>query len=567
MEYEPVSVSSQISTDIYGIETQERFKSCLKDHENLTLVYSPRVGDENITIKCYKEKVSTTTAYVQIAKSCVVEKGSVAVVKGKICHFDKEQFKETFILENAIELDQAIYTEDIKLESPSSIIKIPVYNESEDDIKLCKNDTVATLTPIILFEYSQQIPCTVQIDEGIDLLKERSDLSTGQKAKFKAIVGNYVKNVGKNNKSKIQYEHEIKLRDDEPVAVHARRLPYSQRKEIDSQIEALLEKGYIEKSNSQYAAQIVPVRKKDGSLRMCVDYRGINSKTVKCNYPVSRLEDLFERVKGCKVFSVLDLKEAYYHIPLKLEDRHKTAFVVADQKFQWVRMPFGLHGASFSLAAAMSSILGDCKEFCGIYYDDSIIFSCDIESHLEHLKIVFEKFAEFGLLVNLGKCQFIQESVTFLGHILSGEGIRPDIGKVQEILRFSVPKTCSEVKSFLGMASFFRKFVPHFSECAAPLFELLKKSRLFEWTDECERGFNFIKSKLHVPGILVHPQFDCLFIIHCDASGKSIGFMLKVSYKLLEYSSTHSLIVHLLFIAIHLVKPLVLCWHKCMIIC
>ena len=200
----------------------------MKDHENLTLVYSPRVGDENITIKCYKEKVSTTTAYVQIAKSCVVEKGSVAVVKGKICHFDKEQFKETFILENAIELDQAIYTEDIKLESPSSIIKIPVYNESEDDIKLCKNDTVATLTPIILFEYSQQIPCTVQIDEGIDLLKERSDLSTGQKAKFKAIVGNYVKNVGKNNKSKIQYEHEIKFSDDEPVAVHARRLSYSQ---------------------------------------------------------------------------------------------------------------------------------------------------------------------------------------------------------------------------------------------------------------------------------------------------------------------------------------------------
>ena len=183
------------------MKTEERFKSCLKDHENLTLVYSPRVGDENITIKCYKEKVSTTTVYVQIAKSCVVEKGSV-----KICHFDKEQFKETFILENAIELDQAIYTEDIKLESPSSVIKIPVYNESEGDIKLCKNDTVATLTPIILFEYSQQIPCTVQIDEGIDLLKERSDLSTGQNAKFKAIVGNYVKNVGKNNKSKIQYE-------------------------------------------------------------------------------------------------------------------------------------------------------------------------------------------------------------------------------------------------------------------------------------------------------------------------------------------------------------------------
>ena len=205
-----------------------------------------------------------------------------------------------------------------------------------------------------------------------------------------------MKDVEKDNfqfsrKSKIQYEHEIKLRDDETVAVHARRLTYSQWKEIDSQIEVLLEKGYIEKSNSQYAAHIVPIRKKDGSLRMYVDYRGINSKTVKCNYPFSRLEDLFERVKGCEVFSVLDLKEEYYHIPLKLEDTHKTASVVADWKFQWVRMSFGLHGASFSLTAAMSSVLEDCKEFCGISYDDSIIFSCDIWSNLEHLKIVFQK--------------------------------------------------------------------------------------------------------------------------------------------------------------------------------
>ena len=231
------------------------------------------------------------------------------------------------------------------------------------------------------------------------------------------------------------------------------------------------------KSNSQYTAQIVPVRKKNGSVRMCVDYRGINSKTVKCNYPVSRLKDLFERVKGCKVFSVLDLKEAYYHVPLKLEDKHKTAFVVADRKFQWVRMPFGIHGASFSLTAAMFSVLEDCKEFCGIYYDDSIIFSFYIGSHLEHLKIVFEKCAEFGVLVNLGKCQCIQESVISLGQILSREGIRLESGKVQEILRFSVPETGSEV------------------------------------------------------------------------------------------TRTHSLIARLLSIAMHLIKPLCLCWHRCMMIC
>ena len=166
----------------------------------------------------------------------------VAVVEGKICHFDKKKFRETFTLEKAIELDQAIYTEDIKLESPSNIIRIPMYSESENDTKLCKNDTVATLILIILFEYSQQIPCAVQIGENIDLLKDGSDLLTEQKVKFKAIAEKYVKDVDKDNKSKIHYEHEMKLRDDEPVVVHARRLPYSQRKEIDLQIKVLLEK-------------------------------------------------------------------------------------------------------------------------------------------------------------------------------------------------------------------------------------------------------------------------------------------------------------------------------------
>ena len=226
-------------------------------------------------------------------------------------------------------------------------------------------------------------------------------------------------------------------------------------------------------------------------------------------------------------FFSFGLEEGILPCTFKTKRQEQDCFrCCCDREFQWVRLPFGLDGASFSLAAAMPSVLGDCKEFCGIYCGDSIIFSDDIGSHLKHSKIAFKKFAELDLLVNLGKCQFIQESVTFLGHILSGEGIRPEFGKVQEILCFSVPETCSEVKSFLSMASFFQKSVPHFSEYAAPLFELLKKNRVFDWTDKCERGFNFSKSKLQDPGILVPPQFDSPFIIYCDASGNAIGLML-----------------------------------------
>ena len=168
----------------------------------------------------------------------------------------------------------------------------------------------------------------------------------------------------------------------------------------------------------------------------------MNKKTVPCNYPVARLEDLFEATSGCDTFSVIDLKQAYYHIPIKAVDRPKTAFVVSDRKFEWLRMPFGLHGASFSLAAAMVEVLSDCRDFARAYYDDCIIFSKGKSAHLTHLKKLLEKFNLYGLHINLLKSQFMQSDVIFLGHILSGQGIFPEVGKVEEVVNFFTP-TCA----------------------------------------------------------------------------------------------------------------------------
>ena len=182
---------------------------------------------------------------------------------------------------------------------------------------------------------------------------------------------------------------------------------------MDKQVNDLLDKNYIAPSRSAYPSSIVPVLKKDGSIRTC---EMINKKTVKCNYPVARLEDLLEGVSGCDTFSVIDLRQAYHHIPIKVEDREKTAFLVGDRKFEWLRMPFGLHGASFTLAAAMVEILSDYRSFARAYYDDYIVASRG-EQHLQHLEKIFQKFSSYCLHINLLKSQIMKRNIKFLGHI------------------------------------------------------------------------------------------------------------------------------------------------------
>ena len=218
----------------------------------------------------------------------------------------------------------------------------------------------------------------------------------------------------------VSYEHETKLIDDNPVSSPARRLPHSQRDEIDKQVNNLLDKNCIT-PRSAYASPIVPVLKKDGSIGMCVDYTKLNKKSVKCNYPEARLEDLLEGVSGCDTFSVIDLRQACRHIPIKVEDREKTAFVVGDRKFEWLRMPFGWHGVSFSLAAAMVEILSDCRSFARAYYDDCIVAFRGREQYLQHLEKIFQKFRSYYLHINLLKSQIMKRKVIFLGHILSNK--------------------------------------------------------------------------------------------------------------------------------------------------
>lgn len=203
-----------------------------------------------------------------------------------------------------------------------------------------------------------------------------------------------------------------------------RVLPHAYEKEVNAQVDELLKEGIVEISDSPYSSPIVPVIKKDGTLRICCDFRQLNAKTIPKSFPIPRTENLLEDFKDAEVFTVLDLKSAYWHIPVKESNKRKTAFVIPKGKFQWTVLPFGLCDAAFSLSYVMYQLLDEFN-FAKSFYDDCIIFGKKTE-HLDQIQQVLNKFAEQGIYVNLKKCQFMKDTVNFIGHHINSTGISPD---------------------------------------------------------------------------------------------------------------------------------------------
>ena len=239
------------------------------------------------------------------------------------------------------------------------------------------------------------------------------------------------------NKSQIPYEQEINLKDETPVISKPRILPQAYEKDIYKQINDLFGKGVVEISDSPYASPIVPVVKRDGSIRLCCDYRKLNEKTVLSTFPIPRNENLFD-LKKAEVYTVLDLKSAYWHIALKKDDQYKTAFVVPNGKYQWTVLPYGLSDAAFSLAYVMNEVLREF-DFAKSFFDDCIIYANRVD-HLDHIGRVLKKFAKLDIHINMAKCQFMRR-VIFVGHTVNNTGIRPGESKSQELMDFKNPKT------------------------------------------------------------------------------------------------------------------------------
>lgn len=350
------------------------------------------------------------------------------------------------------------------------------------------------------------------------------------------------------------------LRDDMPEVIATppaskppnlplRRVDPISRAEIENQVRELLEQGLIQPSNSPYGSPVLLVKKKDGTMRMCIDYRALNSITVKNAYPLPRIDDLLDRLQGAKFFSSLDLMSGYHQLALRDSDITKTAFKTHVGLFEYKVLCFGLTNAPSVFQAIMNKVFSKypnvLNKFVLVYMDDILIYSQTKEEHLRHLKTVFDILREEQLSVKLKKCQFFKSEVKFLGHVISANGVKPDPDKVSAVELWPLPKTQTELKGFLGLTNYFRRFIKAYSHIAAPLVNLTRKSlgTSVILTTEAIHAFHALKAALVSAETLAIPDFTKPFKLVSDASHFGLGGVLMqcdqpVAYESKKFTST-----------------------------
>jgi transposase InsO family protein len=320
-------------------------------------------------------------------------------------------------------------------------------------------------------------------------------------------------------------DHEIKIFDNvTPPSQQPFRMSQPELVELKRQLEVLLEKGFIRPSKSPYAAPILFAKKKDNTLRMCVDYRALNKITIKNKYPIPRIDEMLDQLYGAKIFSRLDLKSGYHQIRIKDDDIEKTAFRTRYGSFEFVVLPFGLTNAPPTFMRLMNSIFHKyLDEFVIIYLDDILIYSKTELEHLHHIKLVLQLLHDNSLYANTAKCEFGVDQLEFVGHIVTAHGIKADENKVLAIKNLPIPHNSTSVRSFLGAAGFYRRFIPNFSEMAAPLTDLTKDNYKFTWTNKQHTAFITLKEALITAPVLRLPNFNLTFIVVTDASMIAVG--------------------------------------------
>ncbi|WVZ80632.1 LOW QUALITY PROTEIN: hypothetical protein U9M48_028091 [Paspalum notatum var. saurae] len=325
------------------------------------------------------------------------------------------------------------------------------------------------------------------------------------------------------------------------------------------QEDELLGKGFIRPSSSPWAFPVLFVDKKDGSRRMCVDYRALNDVTIKNKYPLPRIDDLFDQLQGACVFSKIDLRSGYHQMKIRPSDIPKTAFITRFGLYEYTVLSFGLTNAPAYFMNLMNKVFMEyLDKFVVVFIDDILIYSKTEEEHEEHLRLVLQKLRDHKLYAKLSKCEFWLDQVPFLGHIVSKGGIMVDPSKISSVMDWKVPEVVKEVRGFLGLAGYYRRFIESFSGIAKPMTSLLEKGVPFIWTKERQAAFDELKKRLTTAPVLTLPDLTKSFTVYCDASKEGLGCVLMQEGKLRKHEvnyPTHDLelaaVVHALKIWRH----------------
>ncbi|XP_017484587.1 PREDICTED: uncharacterized protein LOC108373235, partial [Rhagoletis zephyria] len=365
---------------------------------------------------------------------------------------------------------------------------------------------------------------------NIDVACESEDIDIGDNASLSAkqevreLIQNY-----KPLKSKTtNIEMRIILKDETPIFSRPRRMALTEQSIVDDQIEEWLEKNIIEESNSEFTSPIVLVKKHDGSARLCVDFRRINKVIVKDHFPLPLIEDQLDRLQEAKVFSTIDLKNGFFHVPVAESSRRYTSFVTQNGQYQFRKVPFGLSNSPGVFQRHVNAIFRHLRRK-GIalpYVDDVIIPATNEEEAVQNLKEVIEACEEYGLELNMKKCNFLKTRIQFLGHIIENQKLYPSPEKIQAVVNFKVPQTLKQLESFLGLTGYFRKFIPNYAIISKPLSELTKKSIKFSMGIEEEGAVNHLKKLLTENPVLSIYNQSYETEVHTDASIDGFGAVL-----------------------------------------
>ncbi|GKB20694.1 putative reverse transcriptase domain-containing protein [Tanacetum coccineum] len=323
-----------------------------------------------------------------------------------------------------------------------------------------------------------------------------------------------------------------------PVSRAPYRLAPSKMKELSEQLQELSDKGFMRPSSSPWGAPVLFVKKKDGSFRMCIDYRELNKLTVKNRYPLPRIDDLFDQLQGSSIYSKIDLRSGYHQLRVREQDIPKTAFRTRYGHYEFQVMPFGLTNAPAVFMDLMNRV---CKpyldKFVIVFIDDILIYSKDEKEHEEHLKAILELLKKEQLYAKFSKCEFWIPKVQFLGHVIDSRGIHVDPAKIESIKDWASPKTPTEIRQFLGLAGYYRRFIEGFSKIAKSMTKLTQKGIKFDWGEKEENAFQLIKQKLCSAPILALPEGSEDFVVYCDTSHKGLGVVLMQREKVIAYAS------------------------------
>jgi hypothetical protein len=322
-----------------------------------------------------------------------------------------------------------------------------------------------------------------------------------------------------------------------PISKRPYRMPPAELAKLKKQLQELLDKGFIRPSTSPWGCPALFMKKKDESLRLCIDYHPLNAVTIKNKYPLPRIDVLFDQLVRAKVFSKIDLRSGYHQIKIRASDIPKTAFSTKYGLYEFLVMSFGLTNAPAYFMYLMNSVfMPELDKFVVVFIDDILVYSMNEEEHVGHLHVVLQRLREHHLYAKLSKCDFWLKEIKFLGHTISHAGIAVDPDKVQEVMNWKPPTTVRQIRSFLGLAGYYRRFIPDFSRIVKPITELLKKEAKFVWGQKCEDAFHALRQHLTTAPMLAQPDSSKPFDVYCDASGTGLGCVLMQDNRVIAYA-------------------------------